>query len=80
MHLYREYALEHTAPSHSRRVSFSTINQPGFAVAHRNFLHNPPTACPQVANSARWSRKITLAALWPGAPVTPPPGWAPEPQ
>ena len=53
MHLYREYALEHTAPSHSRRVSFSTINQPGFAVAHRNFLHNPPTACPQVANSAR---------------------------
>lgn len=25
------------------------------------------------------SARIALAALWPGAPVTPPPGWAPEP-
>ena len=25
------------------------------------------------------SRAISRAALWPGAPVTPPPGWAPEP-
>ena len=25
------------------------------------------------------SRKISRAALWPGAPVTPPPGWPPEP-
>ena len=26
------------------------------------------------------SAPIAFAALWPGAPVTPPPGWAPEPQ
>jgi 2-keto-4-pentenoate hydratase len=26
------------------------------------------------------SRAISRAALWPGTPVTPPPGWAPEPQ
>jgi hypothetical protein len=25
------------------------------------------------------SLKISRAALWPGAPVTPPPGWPPEP-
>ena len=25
------------------------------------------------------SRRISRAALWPGAPVTPPPGWPPEP-
>src|SRR3984893_18496363 len=25
------------------------------------------------------SRKISRAALWPGAPVTPPPGWPPDP-
>ena len=25
------------------------------------------------------SRRISRAALWPGAPVTPPPGWVPEP-
>src|SRR5207302_448197 len=27
----------------------------------------------------RTARRISRAALWPGAPVTPPPGWAPEP-
>ncbi len=26
------------------------------------------------------SRRMTFAALWPGAPVTPPPGCAPDPQ
>ncbi|HXV01789.1 MAG TPA: hypothetical protein VG166_14945 [Caulobacteraceae bacterium] len=26
------------------------------------------------------SARISLAALWPGAPVTPPPGWVPAPQ
>src|SRR3954451_23160934 len=26
------------------------------------------------------SRAMVAAALWPGAPVTPPPGWAPAPQ
>ena len=26
------------------------------------------------------SRSTSRAQLWPGAPVTPPPGWAPEPQ
>src|SRR5688572_27487358 len=25
------------------------------------------------------SLTMILAALWPGAPITPPPGWAPEP-
>ena len=28
----------------------------------------------------RPSRRIRLAALWPGAPITPPPGWVPAPQ
>ena len=28
----------------------------------------------------RPSRRIRLAALWPGAPMTPPPGWVPAPQ
>ena len=39
-----------------------------------------PQTCQRLANSARWSARMTRAALWPGAPVTPPPGWAPAPQ
>src|SRR5690606_17524479 len=35
---------------------------------------------PARPNQPLRSRKISRAALWPGAPVTPPPGWAPEPQ
>ena len=31
------------------------------------------------AAGPRKSRRISWAALWPGAPVTPPPGWVPEP-
>jgi hypothetical protein len=42
--------------------------------------HTIPSLSTAYPNNARWSRRITFAALWPGAPVTPPPGWAPEPQ
>ncbi len=35
--------------------------------------HWPGAGCPR-------SSRMTWAALWPGAPLTPPPGWVPAPQ
>ncbi len=39
--------------------------------------YTPARKC--LAPLARRSRMISRAALWPGAPVTPPPGWVAEP-
>src|SRR5690606_23786357 len=41
----------------------------------KTLAHAPP-----VHQRLLRSRRISRAALWPGAPVTPPPGWAPEAQ
>ena len=38
---------------------------------------DPPQG--RVEDIYRRSLIISRAALWPGAPVTPPPGWVPEP-
>ena len=43
----------------------------------------PKGASPQLpphTRRRRQSANTAAAALYPGAPVTPPPGWAPEPQ
>ena len=47
-------------------------------------LPQPGHGVPRVARAARQrrrrqSRSTSRAALWPGAPVTPPPGWVPAP-
>ena len=44
-----------------------------------NYCASGRTPRRQESRPRRKSARISRAALWPGAPVTPPPGWVPEP-
>src|SRR5262249_36686329 len=49
-------------------------------IAHRHDQRAGERRDIRIHMSLRWSAIITCAALWPGAPVTPPPGCVPAPQ
>lgn len=46
----------------------------------RPYAKSAPARIAPQTRLRRQSASTAVAALYPGAPVTPPPGWAPEPQ
>ena len=60
----------------SRKAKILKAKTEGFILVHTQLGTIDTRSC---AESVQIARRISLAQLYPGAPITPPPGWAPAP-
>ena len=78
----RSLQLARRRSGRRRRTGWPPAAKRGAALGDRarRFLFQPAARLRQGSREQRRSRRIRLAALWPAAAITPPPGWVPAPQ